>query len=234
MTDQYYRREDQVPETAETALANWKSNQSQMAAFVPEAAADLNRTAALLNAVLEQVQGDAETQDRLNDVWQIAEKLANRIGQMDAHAQLAQTAITKLNKRRTQLRNELDALNDAIDTAASRGWSTHPRLVELTTAIREEIAEMYAEEMEEDGGYLLESPEEQAYELGWWDCIQQGAIEDLLNALFKKNWASRVPTELRDSLSRAINAFSDEFTEHIEESRMQVEQMLMDEDEATE
>lgn len=240
MTDRYYAKEDDIQETPETALANYQAAQNQVANFVHEAAADMNSAQAILKLFWDRAvaEGDAAAQDNINGIWALFEKTSTRLGQLDANGQLANTALQKIEERRRtiederrRIQEERAQLEDAIHYAASYGYSTHPLIVDMVNALNKELLDSVEEQVGLEGGLFIEENVEQVvFENGWWDCIQEGAIEDLVNVLFRSDWAQKVPTELRESLSQAINEFSDAFTEHIESQRMQVEQMLIDEE----
>lgn len=240
MTDHYYAKEDDLQDTPETALANWQAAQSQVANFVHEAAADMNTTQSLLQLFWDRAvaEGDEAAQKNIQGIWERYEKTAMRLSQLDANGQLAQTALQKIEERRREIederkrieeeRNELD---DAIATAASYGYSLHPRIVDLVNALNHEMQETIEEQVAVEGGlYIEENVEQVVFENGWWDCIQEGAVEDLVNVLFRGEWAGRVPTELRESLSKAINTFSDEFTDYLEGQKLRVKQLIADEE----
>ncbi len=207
MSDLYdsgYRKEEEMADTPETALANWNAANSQIANFAPEAAQDLNQAEAILGNLLslaEQAE-NVDLQEQIKQAWQIAQRAAQRIVRLDQTRQIAQTAIDKSNARARQIQEELDQINEALDDVETMGYSSHPRISGIIEVLEEQLEDY-------GGGLYIVDPGMEAHANGWYDCLSPEAVDTLTYALFG-DIAKIVPTELREKLAEFVNSFGED------------------------
>lgn len=227
MTDQYYEQEDEVQETPETALANFQAQSNAMVHFVPETAEDLERSGQMLRKLWEDAgsQGNTGTQEMINHLWDIDQRQANKVVQLDAARQAAIAALQHIDEKYTQAVAESKQTKDAIQEAIEYGSTDNPLIGELMDSVREGAEDEYM------GGLYLECPGCEASNY-WYDTpLQHDAVNDLCLALFSAN-AEDIPAPLREELALAINSFSAQWDAHIEKLREEARARMAAEEEA--
>lgn len=231
MTDQYYEQEDEVQETPETALANFQAQSNAMVHFVPETAEDLDRSGQMLRKLWEDAgaQGNTGAQEMINHLWDIEQRQANKVVQLDAARQAAIAALQHIDEKYTQAVAESKQTKDAIQEAIEYGSTDNPLIGELIDSVREGTEEEYL------GGLYLECPGCTAMSTGWFDNLSHDAVNDLCYVLFSSDYED-VPLPLREELAKNINSFAEQWNAHLNMLRQQkVERIraeeLLDEDE---
>lgn len=149
MTDQYYGREDNLPETAEVALSTWREQVSGLSNVVPETAEGLNQIHDALGHLWTQAAGagDAGAQAMIDHIWNTAERDASKVVQLDAAIKAALTVAKKLDDERLAVIQEQAALQDAIESLDE----DHPLLRDFADTIREESSDDFQLWFEEEG-----------------------------------------------------------------------------------
>ena len=151
MSEQYYRMEDQLPDTPAQLIENFEAQSNSLANVVPEVAIALQQTGEALGELWNQAQeaGNTGAMALISASWQRTEMIANQTVQMDAVRQSAAAAIATIEEERKLVAERLEELETAIHYQDD----THPELKEFADNLRQEGAEE-AQEMAEK--YALE------------------------------------------------------------------------------
>lgn len=227
MTDQYYSQEKNITETPETVLDNWQAQSSAVANFAPEAAEDLERASQALTKLWENAgaQGNVGDQALIQHLWDIEQRQANKVVQLDATRQAAIAALQHIDEKYTEATSELNQTKAAIQEAIDEGSTDNPLVAKLIESISEH------DDDEDMVGLYLQCPGCEASGYGWHDVLSHDAVNDLCHALFSPN-AEDVPPLLREELAHALNNFSEQWNKHLDTlreegwARLREEEML--------
>jgi hypothetical protein len=148
MTDQYYKKEDNLPDTPETIVANHDAQLATLDGLVARTAEQTNVAQQILDWMYRDAEqrGDQNGMAAASDAWQITNEFAVRVTQYDA-ARLASAAMMK--KMADYTRRVTEKL-DGIETALNEGDENHPALRDFAEGLREEWNEYEGDEMFSD------------------------------------------------------------------------------------
>lgn len=136
MSDQYYREEDNLPDTPETIVANHDAQLASLDGLVQQTADQLTQAEENLGWLYQDAEqrGDENAKLAVNNAWQITNQFAVRVTQFDA-ARLASAAMMhKFNELHRKLANDFEDLEDAI----AAGDEEHPMLSRFAEGIQEQ------------------------------------------------------------------------------------------------
>ena len=139
MSEQYYQKEDQLPDTPAQLIENFEAQSNSLANVVPEVAIALQQTGEALGQLYDQAQaaGNTGAMALISASWQRTEMIANQTVQLDALKQSAAAAIATIEEERKLVAERLDELETAIHYQDD----THPELKDLIVAVRDEAME---------------------------------------------------------------------------------------------
>lgn len=164
MSDQYYEKEDVLPDTPAQAIQNWEAQSNSLAHVVPEVAARLQETGTILGELYAKAEaaGDQRGMEIISASWSHIETIGNQTVQMDAARQAATEVIKTIDDERQRLAEELGGLEEAI----SEGNENHPMLEDYAAEIRRDEAEYtYEEAIGEAYEYVAESTYDHFHEI---------------------------------------------------------------------
>jgi chromosome segregation ATPase len=172
MSEQYYEREDVLPDTPEQAIENWQAQSNSLANVVPEVAQLLNDTGARLGELYTKAEatGDQQAMQTISESWANIQTMGNQTVMMDATRQAAASAIAVINDERKRVTEMLSELEEAI----SEGDETHPELAEYASQIRSDEAEYQQE-------YMMQDVQQDAMEYAF-EVTYEAALENLKEA----------------------------------------------------
>jgi DNA repair exonuclease SbcCD ATPase subunit len=158
VTDQYYSQEENITETPDTALDNWQAQSNAVANFVPEAAQELERASQALTKLWESAgaQGNTGDQALIQHLWDIEQRQAGRVVQLDAARQAAITVVQQLDQQLNKAEYDLKEINRAIETIDE----DHPAIAELVEQVQQDTMD-WAEDMAE------QNTTEYAFDTAW-------------------------------------------------------------------
>jgi hypothetical protein len=149
VSEQYYTKEDSLPETTSQAIQNWQAQSNSLANVVPEVGQRLQEAGAMLGELYAkaEAEGNVEAMNSISVSWTHMETIANQTVQMDATRQAAAEVISTISK----------TMGD-LEEAISNGDEHHPMLADYAQTIRHDEAEAtYEEAIEEAYEYVAES-----------------------------------------------------------------------------
>lgn len=166
MTDQYYDREDNVPDTAETIVANHDAQLASLDGLVAKTAEQMNQIEENLGWLYNQAEqrGDDNAKLAVNNAFALANDLAVRVTQFDA-ARLASAAMMhKFNQMHQRLAKDYENLEDALAT----GDDEHPMLSGFAEGIQEQAWNDMSE-------IAFEDAYDSAHEAVFYDVMMEAA-----------------------------------------------------------
>ncbi len=174
MSEQYYEKEDVLPETPDQAIENFEAQSHSLANVVPDVAIALQQAGEALGQLYEQAKerGDTGAMALISASYERMEFTANQTVQLDALKQSAAAAIATIDEDRRQVIEKLGEYEEAL----ADGDESHPLLKEFAEEIRRDEYEASIEQAEE---YALEYAHEVTYE-------QLG--ENIMELTGIKNW----------------------------------------------
>jgi hypothetical protein len=136
MSDQYYREEDNLPDTPETIVANHDAQLASLDGLVQQTADQLTQAEQNLGWLYQDAEqrGDENAKLAVNNAWQITNQFAVCVTQFDA-ARLASAAMMhKFNELHRKLASDFEDLESAI----AAGDEEHPMLSGFVEGIQEQ------------------------------------------------------------------------------------------------
>lgn len=149
--DQQYKREDTLPDTPEQAIENWQTTSSSLAYIVPEVAAKLEETGALLYQAQEaaRFRGDLGTVEQISIAYANIERMANQVVQLDSAKAAAGEVIKVMDGylqqavgEKQEVEQELGELVAAVEGADF----SDPRIEAMAEMIETDLYEMISEQ----------------------------------------------------------------------------------------
>lgn len=157
MTDQYYRREDEV-ETAETHLANIQAHQAAISAvgvWAEEAFVGIHADLETVwNAAADR--GDTETQNRVSEVYARAKHMKETLQHTNTAMSSVAEAAQALAKQKAEVESEYKSLLQAVENVET----DDPRLSNLIEQIETDVYEF----IEYNGDYGMDIDMDEAYD----------------------------------------------------------------------
>lgn len=156
--DQYYAQEDALPESRDVTLDNFRAQANALADFAPQAAEELNRAQQALDKlwVAAGEQGNTGEQALIQHVWDIEQRQATRVAQLDAARLAAVAVVQKLESDIDKAEFEHKKLEEAIDNIDE----DNPLIADLVESVQQDTMD-WAQEMAEQG------ETEYAYDMAW-------------------------------------------------------------------
>lgn len=207
MTDQYYKKEDNLPDSPETIVANHDAQLATLDGMVARTAEQTNVAEQLLGWLYNQAEqrGDKDAMTVANDAWQITNDLAVRVTQYDA-ARLASAAMMK---KMAEYTRAIISEKDGIQNALNEGDDSHPALRDFAEGLREVWNEDESQQMFDDAMEI-------AYENVYTD-LHEGISQltgskdwnviDELVSLLQGNGYEEPTDEQRDLLKKLLGTF---------------------------
>lgn len=139
MSEQYYAKEDRLPDTPQQLIENFEAHSNSLANVVPEVALALQQTGEALGQLYDQAQAANNTgaMALISASWQRTEMIANQTVQMDALKHSAAAAIATIENERQRVAEQLEELQTAIHYQDD----SHPELKDFAQNLRQEGAE---------------------------------------------------------------------------------------------
>jgi small-conductance mechanosensitive channel len=217
MSEQYYEKEDALPETTSQAIQNWQAQSNSLANVVPEVGQRLQEAGAMLGELYAkaEAEGNTEAMNSISVSWTHMETIANQTVQMDATRQAAAEVIKTIDEERQKVTNELTGFKDDVSDLAETGETDNPALLELVEALNDHWHE---------DGFHTNCPGCDAIEIGWSDeTVGHDDVNDLFRALMSPYFADKIPDEMRDSLGEALRPWLKEWNAYLDELAKQEE-----------
>ena len=136
MSDQYYREEDNPPDTPETIVANHDAQLASLDGLVQQTADQLTQAEQNLGWLYQDAEqrGDENAKLAVNNAWQITNQFAVRVTQFDAARQASAAMMHKFNELHRKLASDFEDLENAI----AAGDEEHPMLSGFAEGIQEQ------------------------------------------------------------------------------------------------
>jgi hypothetical protein len=209
MTDAYYKKEDDMPDTPDMLVANHDAHMKSLDGLVEQTASQLTEAEQALGWLYQEAEkrDDQDAMTAANNAWQIANQFAVRVTQFDAVRLASIAMMHRFNDLHRKLAHEYDDLEDAL----VEGDESHPLVAHLSAEIQEQAWEDM-EDMAYDAAY------DDAHEAVFYDVMMEahsrlhevtgsddwGAINRLANVLM----GGEDPTDRqRDLLKQLLDSF---------------------------